>query len=82
VGVSVGVTVAVVVGDRVGVSTCFPLPPQAASTGTIKTKARTRAMNLYHKVLLGHMVNHLCYRIAKQQGTSSVSTEPVPLTAL
>jgi hypothetical protein len=66
VGVSVGPTVTVHVGERVGVSNCFAPPPHAASTGTIKTKARARAMNLHHKVLFGHMVNHLCYHIAKQ----------------
>jgi hypothetical protein len=57
VGVAVGATVSVVVGDRVGVSTCFP-PPHAASTGTIKTMARARIMNLYHRLLFDHMVKH------------------------
>jgi hypothetical protein len=32
--------------------------PQAANIGTIKTKARARAINLYHKLLLD-MLNHL-----------------------
>ena len=60
-GVGVGVAVSVgVVGVDVGLA--FSFPPQAANIGTIKTKARARAMNLYHKLLFGHMVNHLLLR--------------------
>ena len=53
----VGVAVAVVV--TVGAVVSPLLPPQAANIGTIKTKARARAMNLYHIFPFGHMVNHL-----------------------
>jgi len=56
VAVGVGPGVTVVVGVGVGVFS-FSLP-QAANIGTIKTKARARAINLYHKLLFGHMVNH------------------------
>jgi hypothetical protein len=64
--VTIGLTVGVVVSKGVdvdagvgeGVFSSSP-PPQAANIGTIKTKARTRAMNLYHKLLFGHMINHL-----------------------
>jgi len=60
-GVGVGVAVSVgVVGVDVGLA--FSFPPQAANIGTIKTKARARAMNLYHKLPFGHMVNDLLLR--------------------
>jgi hypothetical protein len=36
--------------------------PQAANIDTIKTKARPRAINLYHKLFWGQMVNHLLLR--------------------
>jgi hypothetical protein len=65
VGVAVDVAVAVGVGPDVAVGGgvvvgvfSFSLP-QATNIGTIKTRARARAMNLYHKLLFGHMVNYL-----------------------
>ena len=60
VAVGVGVGVAVDVGTGAGVFS-FSLP-QAANIGTIKTKPRSRTMNLYHKLLFGQMVNHLLLR--------------------
>jgi len=59
VGVSVGATVAVDVGDRVGVSSSFPPPPQAASTDSINTRARTTATNLHQRPFLQHILSLL-----------------------
>jgi hypothetical protein len=57
-GVGVGVAVSAgVVG--VGIGLAFSFPPQAANIGTIKTKTRAGPINLYHKLLFGHMVNRL-----------------------
>jgi hypothetical protein len=78
VAMVVGLGVAVSLGTAVGVDTAvdmavglavavgarvfsFPLP-QAANIGTIKTKARARAINLYQKLPFGNMVNHLLLR--------------------
>jgi hypothetical protein len=58
VGVAVGTTVAVDVGDRVGVSSSFPLP-QAASTDSINTRARTTAVNLHQRPSFQHMLSLL-----------------------
>ena len=59
VGVVVGLTVAVDVGDRVGVSSSFPPPPQAASTDSINTRARTTAANLHQGPFFQHMLSLL-----------------------
>jgi hypothetical protein len=59
VGVEVAISVGVV-GVDIGLA--FSFPPQAANIKTIKTKARARDMNLYHKLLFGHMVNYLLLR--------------------
>jgi hypothetical protein len=50
-GVAVGATVKVVGGgaDVVGAA---PFPPQAASTGTINTRARTKGTNLHERPFL------------------------------
>jgi hypothetical protein len=60
VAVSVGPGVTVGVGVGAGVFS-FSLP-QAANIGTIKTKARPRAINLHHRLLFGHMINYLLLR--------------------
>jgi hypothetical protein len=61
-GVAVGVETGVAVTAGVGVGVFSFSLPQAANIGTIKTKAKARAMNLHHKLLFGHMVNHLLLR--------------------
>ena len=58
VGVGVAVGLGVVAGVGVGVRVFSSSLPQAANIGTIKTKAKARAMNLYQKLLFCHMVNH------------------------
>ena len=83
VGVAVGVAVseAVAVGVNVGVVVSSSPPPQAANIDNIKTKARARPINSYHKLLFSNMVTTFCYDVAKQQRASSVFTEPAPSTA-
>ena len=59
VGIGVGVAISVGVGISVGAGVSSPLPPHAANTGTISTKARVRAVNLHLRFLFGHMANYL-----------------------
>jgi len=55
VAVGVGVATGVTVGEGVVVGVFSFSLPQAANIGTIKTKARPRAINLYHKLFFGQM---------------------------
>jgi len=59
VAVAVGVDVAVAVG--VDVSSSSPPPPQAASTDSINTRARTTATNLHQRPFLQYMLSLLLH---------------------
>ena len=74
VGVAVGTTVAVDVGDRVGVSTSFPPPPQAASTDSINTRARSTATNLHQRPFLQYMYPSFCSVTLAQSGISHINS--------
>lgn len=63
VGVTVGVAVSTGVDVAIGVGAGVFSLPQDANIGTIRTKARARAINLYQKLPFGHMVNHLLLQI-------------------
>lgn len=58
-GAVVAIDTGVAVTTGVGEEALFSSLPQADNTDTIKSKTKTRAMNLYHRLLFGHMMNHL-----------------------
>jgi hypothetical protein len=81
-GVAVGVETGVAVTAGVGEGVFSSSLPQAANIGTIKTKARARAMNLYHKLLLEHMVKPPTAMIFPNKKRPARLRRPSPLICL
>jgi hypothetical protein len=81
-GVAVGVETGVAVTAGVGEGVFSSSLPQAVNIGTIKTKARARAMNLYHKLLLEHMVKPPTAMIFPNKKRPARLRRPSPLICL
>jgi hypothetical protein len=81
-GVAVGVETGAAVTAGVGEGVFSSSLPQAVNIGTIKTKARARAMNLYHKLLLEHMVKPPTAMIFPNKKRPARLRRPSPLICL